>query len=83
MQFFGSPNFSKQRTAGLKKSIRTLEWRVEEHKQKIINPKSFYPNWDNYNEREKNGFIKHWNKEIVNFENQINEAKEELKKRGE
>lgn len=83
MQFFGKPNFSSQRTAGLKKTIRSLESRVEEHKRKIAEPEKIYEKWKQFSELEQAGFKKHWEKEIKNFEKQIKEAQSELEKRGE
>ena len=83
MQFFGTPNFDIQTTAGVRKTIRSLSERIEEHHKKISSPESFYPEWDAFSEREKDGYRNHWMKEIQNFENQIEQAKEELRKRGE
>ena len=83
MQFFGTPNFDIQTTAGVRKTIRSLSERIEEHHKKISLPESFYPEWDAFSEREKDGYRNHWMKEIQNFENQIEQAKEELRKRGE
>lgn len=38
--------------------------------------------WNDKTERHKAGLIKHWEKEIRNFESNIKQAGEELKKRG-
>ena len=83
MQFFGTPNFSKQRTAGIKKSIASLEKQIEDHKMKITFPEKSYPEWNTFSDREKAGYRKHWQREIENFSKQIEQAKEELNKRGE
>ncbi len=83
MQYFGKPNFHKQHTAGLKKTIASLEIRISEHKQKIVSPESFYPDWESFDERQKAGFRRHWEKEIVNFKSQLKEARNELATRGE
>ena len=76
-------NFSKQNTNQLRKSIRSLEKRIEEHKKKLVSPELVYPNWDKVPEKEKQGLPTHWEKEIHNFEEQIEEIKDELKRRGE
>ena len=83
MQTFGSPNFDKQRTAGVRKSIRNLTKRVDEHRMKIDSPESIYPNWDTFTDAEKEGYREHWKKEISEFQKQIEQAKAELRKRGE
>ena len=83
MQYFGKPNFEKQTTAGVRKSIRSLEARIAEHKAKIDSPDSFYPSWDSFSEREKEGYVRHWKKEISEFKKQVQMAKDELQKRGE
>jgi hypothetical protein len=60
-----------------------LEKRIEEHKKKLVSPELVYPNWDKVPEKEKQGLPTHWEKEIHNFEEQIEEIKDELKRRGE
>ena len=81
IQFFGKPNFSVQSISGLKKTIRSLESRIEEHRRKIAEPEKIYEKWNQFDERQQSGFKKHWEKEIKNFEKQLEEAREELKKR--
>ncbi len=81
MQFHGKPNFSKQTLAGLNKTIRSLSRNIEEHRQKISHPELIYSEWFDYTEVERQGYIKHWKKEIKNFEKQIKEAKAEIERR--
>ena len=83
MQFFGSPNFHRQTTAEIKKSIRSLEARIAEHERKIAEPLSLYPEWESLSDKAKEGTIKHWEKEISNFRKQIEAAHNELKRRSE
>ena len=83
MQFFAKPNFEKQTTAGVRKSIRSLSARIQEHQAKIDNPEAFYPDWESLSDREKNGYRRHWQKEISEFQKQIQFAQEVLEKRGE
>jgi hypothetical protein len=83
MQFFGTPNFKNQRTAGLKKSIRTFKANIETHKRKILEPEKMYDNWEQYSKAQQEGFKVHWEKEIKNFEKQLEAAEKELEQRGE
>lgn len=86
MQFFssdGNRNILRQRSASLKKSIRSWGREIALHKDKISNPEKYYPDWGKFNERQKAGYVKHWEKEIKNFENDISRAVEELRKRGD
>ena len=83
IQFFGTPNFAKQRTAGIKKSVASLQKQIEDHKMKLAAPEEIYPEWNTFSDREKAGYKKHWQREIENFSRQIELAKEELDKRGE
>lgn len=43
-QFFSNKNIPKMSTLQLEKSIKSWQAEIEEHKKKISNPKSFYPN---------------------------------------
>ena len=83
MQFFAEKDLENQETASIIRSMRKFEKRISEHKEYIQNPKSHCPEWDNYSENQKNGLIRHWNKEINNFEESIQNRIDELKKRGE
>lgn len=65
----------------LKKSIRSLNKQIEKHKEKIAHPELIYPNWDKYNEIEKEGYKKHWKKEISTFEIQIERREREIDRR--
>jgi hypothetical protein len=83
MQFFAEKDLENQETASIVRSMRKFEKRISEHKEYIRNPKSHCPEWDNYSEAQRNGLIRHWNKEISNFEESIQNRIDELKKRGE
>ena len=82
-QFFSNKNISKMSTLQLEKSIKSWQAEIEEHKKKISNPKSFYPNWDTFEERYQNGLKKHWEHEIKTFSDNIEQAKNEIKERGD
>lgn len=42
-----------------------------------------YPEWDNYDQCYKDGLRRHWNKEIWNFKQSIQDRIDELKERGD
>ena len=68
---------AKALETGIKKDLR----QIERHKDKIANPSKYISTWDTENEYYKQGCIKHWNTEIVNFERQIQFRKDELERR--
>lgn len=82
IQFFANKGISKQTDRELAKSIRSWQKRVEEHKSKIADPISHDREWSIKSERLRAGLLKHWEKEIKTFEENIAQAKDELKKRG-
>lgn len=83
MQFFAEKDIEKQESASLIRAMRKYEQRIDEHKGYINDPSSHCPDWENYSEQKKAGLIRHWNKEISNFEESIQNRIDELKKRGE
>ena len=82
-QFFSNKNIPKMSTLQLEKSIKSWQAEIKEHKGKISDPKSFYPNWDTFEERYQNGLKKHWEHEIKTFSDNIEQAKDEIKRRGD
>lgn len=83
MQFFAESDIKNQASSSLKRAIRKYEKRIDEHIDKINNPQKYAPEWDNFSEQHKKGLIKHWNKEISNFKESIENRKNELNLRGE
>lgn len=53
------------------KACKSLSKQIEIHSDKIKNPKKYILDWDNKPEMYKKGIIKYWEKEIINFKNQI------------
>lgn len=49
----------------------------------LNNPSKYCKDWDTFTDKYKAGLIKHWKKEIDNFDNSINNRVEELQRRGE
>lgn len=65
----------------LQKSIKSYNATIEEHKQKIADPRSVYPNWDSFDEREKAGYLRKWENDIQRNEEERNIAIGLLKRR--
>jgi len=83
LQFFAESDIPKQSSASLKRSIRKLTKRIDEHEGYIKNPYTHVPEWDEYSVLRQEGLKKHWRKEIRNFRESINNRIAELKKRGD
>jgi len=64
-------------------SICSAALNLRFRQDKINHPEEYISNWDEYTEQHKNGLIKHWNKEIYNFQQSIRNRVDELKERGE
>lgn len=83
IQLFAEKDLKNQSSSSLKKAIRNFEKRISEHKEYIRNPVSHCPDWETKDPRGQQGLIKHWKKEISNFNESIQNRIDELKKRGE
>ena len=83
IQFFAEKDLAKQSSASLKKGIRSLEERIADHKQKNESPETFTEQWETMDERVKKGLLRHWKKEIEDFQEAVDNRIEELKKRGD
>ena len=66
----------------LRKGIRSLKKKIVIHQYKIEHPYESYSDWFSEPDRQP-GRIKHWQKEIENMEESIQNRVDELKKRGE
>ena len=83
LQFFAEKDIKNQESVSLKRAIRKYQSRIGEHEAKISNPSKFYPEWDSYDIRYQEGLKRHWNKEIRNFKQSIQDRIDELKSRGD
>lgn len=83
LQMFGEKDLKNQKTSSLKKSLASFEAQIAEHQKKIANPARYVENWEGKDVREQKGLVKHWEKEVKNFRESIDNRIEELKKRGE
>ena len=80
-QYFANKNIPRMSTGELERSIASWEQNIQLHKDKLSDPKRYYPDWDSYDPRYQAGLKRHWQHEISTFENDISEATDELKKR--
>lgn len=83
LQLFAESDIKKQESGSLKRAIRKYEKRREEHKAYLENPREHCPDWDEKHVREQEGLRRHWQKEIRNFDQAIEERIAELKERGD
>ena len=81
LQYFTNKNILKMSNSELERSISSWNDNIKTHKDKLENPKKYYPDWDSYDPRYQAGLRRHWQHEINTFGNDINEANDELKKR--
>lgn len=82
IQYFANKSIAKQNDKQLNKSISSWTAQIDEHQDKINDPVRYDSDWDSKTEVQKAGLIKHWKKEIKHFQENIDEAKAELAKRG-
>lgn len=83
LQFFSEKDIKNQESASLVRAIRKYEKRIEEHKAHIENPGKYISGWNEYDMRYQEGLKRHWNKEICNFQQSIEERVQELIERGD
>ena len=83
LQLFAEKDLKNQSNVSLKKAIRNFQKRIEEHKQYISHPEIHCNEWEAKDVREQEGLMKHWNKEIKNFQESIDNRIMELRKRGD
>lgn len=83
LQFFSESDIKNQESASLIRAIRKYEKRIEEHKAYIKAPVSYIPEWMSYDVRYQEGLKRHWEKEIRNFQQSIEDRIAELKERGD
>ena len=82
LQLFAEDVIENQTSNKLRKGIRNLKKKIAIHRKKIEKPWEIYSDWFSKPDRQQ-GRIRHWKKEIENFEESIQNLVDELKKRGE
>lgn len=83
LQFFAEKGLENQRPSELRKGIRELNQRISEHEAKISAAQLSLGTLSGLEAKKQAGIIRHWQKEIDNFRESIDNRKNELKKRGE
>lgn len=81
IQFFSNKGIAKQSDRQLMKSISSWKTNIAEHEDKIKNPAKYDQDWDSKTDVQKAGLIRHWEKEVRHFEDNIKEAEAEIVKR--
>ena len=76
-------DLEKQKSSSIKRSIRKLQEQINTHRDKIAHPEAYAENWSTFSKEYQEGLKRHWNKEILKFEESITRRKEILKERGE
>ncbi len=71
-------NFS---ITALEKTVKNLDEKIALHISKVNTPEQHYPDWEKRSLLQREGSIKHWRKEISNFQKQKNIALAELRRR--
>ena len=83
LQLFAEQDLSKQKTSSLKKGLASFQKRIDEHQKKLADPQKYDAEWNSKSAKQQQGLLKHWKKEIANFQESIDSRIEELKTRGE
>ena len=83
LDLFGEQDLKNQRTSSIKKGIRNLESKMELHHKKISNPENYVEGWNERSKEYQQGTLRHWKKEVKNFQESIDNRIAELKIRGE
>ncbi|MDD7740679.1 MAG: minor capsid protein [Lachnospiraceae bacterium] len=83
LQIFAESDIKNQGSDSLKRAIRKYRKQISEHEDKISHPEQHIMDWDSLDPRMQEGLKRHWNKEIRNFNQSIQDRVEELKVRGD
>lgn len=77
---FAEKDLRRQSIHSIKKGIKSLNDRIEEHKRKIEHPEEL-PYWGRLSDYEKRYNKEHWKNEIEEFKISIKNREEEIKRR--
>ena len=83
LQYFAEKDIKNQESSSLKRAIKKYKKRIDEHNEKIKNPEKYIEDWQSLSSMKQEGLKRHWNKEIRNFNNSIDDRVAELKERGD
>jgi hypothetical protein len=83
LQLFSEKDIKNQSSNSLNHAIGQYQKRINEHNDKISNPEKYTTSWDSMSDEQQNGLIRHWEKEVRNFNQSIEDRIKELKERGD
>ena len=83
LQLFAEDAIEHQTPNQLRKGIRSLRKKIDLHLNKIAAPAEHCNDWHLRDQRAQAGLIRHWQKEISDAEQSIQNRVDELTKRGE
>lgn len=83
LQYFAELDLVNQSSNSLRRGINKFKARIQEHEAYISNPVEHCPDWESKSPEEQSGLIRHWTKEIGNFNQSIQNRIDELRNRGE
>ncbi len=83
LQLFAEDALKHQTPNQLRKGIRSLRKKIDLHLEKIAHPAEHCDDWHLKDKAAQTGLIRHWQKEIEDAEESIQNRIDELKKRGE
>lgn len=81
LQLFAEKDLDNQDIEALRKGIKSLEKQIENHNKKITNPEGHYLDWNNVSPEIRRGRLRHWKKEISNFEKSIANRKKIIRRK--
>mgnify|MGYP001625222527 CR=1 FL=1 len=83
IQLFAEKDIRRQSSASLQRAVRSYQKQIEAHKDKLAHPEQYIDGWEERDPRYKAGLKRHWQKEIRNFQQSIEDRVQELKQRGD
>lgn len=83
LRFFSEEDIVNQKSSSLKRAIGKYEKRMKEHESYLKEPEKHCDDWYEKSIEEQEGLKRHWNKEIRNFKQSIQDRVTELKRRGD
>ena len=82
IQFFANRGISKQSDSELRKSIASWNAQIQKHQDKLASPDKYDEGWSEKTDVQRVGLLRHWEKEIKTFCDNVALAESELEGRG-
>lgn len=83
LQLFAEKDIKNQESASLKRAIRKYQRQINIHQAKISHPELYIKDWALLDFRMQEGLKNHWQREIRNFNQSIQNRIDEPKARGD